>query len=971
MDQETPNDYYENHGNAPRVQRSREFARHSGEGVQNVNGSFQNDGDFNILRVSGNNISIGSPFVTQGENKPKDLKKHRLKALKSLKFAQIDERQNNIKDAHAKTNKWLLETPEFIDWLDFGRFSDHNGLLWIKGKPGAGKSTLMKSAISQVYQLLTDQGNMVISFFFNARGERMEKSTSGLYRSLLIQLFKLDPALQEHLDSFDFTVQWSIGRLKDLFEKTILGIRKPAVICFIDALDECEDQQIRDMLYFLRNVGQKASLHGTRLHICLASRHYPHITVPKGLTLVIEHRQEHSQDITKYLKDELRIGEDDFADRIRSKVQEKASNVFMWVVLVVDILNKEYDRGRKHTLGSRLKKLPSDLHELFEDMLTRGDDNREGLLLCMQWILFAVRPMRLEELYFAIISGIESESLSICHAENTISFDDMRRYIIDNSKGLADVSGLLSTVQFIHESVRDFLLIENGLQKLSPGQTSNPHGFGHDILKQCCLTYIRDAFRGDKFRANTKFPFLDYTTTNILVHAERAERSGVAQGKFISEFPLKMWIKCNSACIKRGGMPASSSDIEYIYSESTLLYILASLNFPRLIRTRAAGYSCFAREEGRYGTPIFAALARRSYEAFESLLEIQMHSMASKHSFDEEYDQSGYKDLFDPSFNFSPEKGVPHYVLESENIRLFEAFLLSERTVSDFELLQLALNKGNRLAARKLIDRITKFELPDKEPLLVTATKKRHIDFVQLLLHKGLNIEGNTQYRSPLQEAIILEDMQLIQFFIEKGANINGNEEYRSPLQEAVFKNNKELIQLLFQNGADVEGNGKYSTPLQDAVIRGSSDLVRMLLEKGASVEGRHSFTNPLLFAVGQGYGDIVQLLLRKNANTRVRGYPNSPLALAIRGGHEAIAELLLRHGARDEPWALVGSRLLVSAVSRRQVRVVGALLASGIEAQGHDIPFQRLALSPENARDRAIVQLLVNFRVLQARSDP
>ncbi|OTB12156.1 hypothetical protein K445DRAFT_40292, partial [Daldinia sp. EC12] len=741
-------------------------------------------------------------------------------------------------------------------WLDVRKFNDHDGLLWIKGKPGAGKSTLMKSAMSQVYQPLTDQGNMVISFFFNARGEEMEKSTNGLYRSLLIQLFTLASYLQGHLDGLDFTIPWSTERLKALFEKTILGIGKHATICFIDALDECEDQQIRDMLYFLRNIGQKASLHGTRLHICLASRHYPHITVPKGLSLVIEHRQEHSQDITKYLKYELRIGEDDFADRIRSNVQEKASNVFMWVVLVVDILNKEYDRGRKHTLGSRLQKIPSDLHNLFEDILTRDDENKEGLLLCIQWLLFAVRPIRLEELYFAIISGIESESLSICHAEDTISIGDMRRYIIDNSKGLADVSGLSTTVQFIHESIRDYLLIENGLQKLWPGQASNPHGFGNDTLKQCCLTYMRNAFLGDKLPTSTKFPFLDYATENILIHAERAEGTGVAQGNFISEFPLEIWIKCNSARMGR-------------VRPTTLLYILASLNLPHLIRTQAAGHSCFATEESRYGTPIFAALARRSNEAVESLLEIQMHNMTSKYSSHKEHDLRGYKEIFDPSFEFLPKKA---------------------------------------------------------------AIQRGLIGFIRLLLDKGVDLNGNAQYRSLLQEAIILEDMQLIQFFIEKGANINGNEEYRSPLQEAVVKNNKELIQLLFQNGADVEGNGKYSTPLQDAVIRGSSDLVRMLLEKGASVEGRHSFTNPLLFAVGQGYGDIVQLLLRKNANTRVRGYPNSPLALAIRGGHEAIAELLLRHGARDEPWALVGSRLLVSAVSRRQVRVVGALLASGIE---------------------------------------
>jgi hypothetical protein len=38
--------------------------------------------------------------------------------LDSLRFDQIDARQMNIKKAHAKTCKWLLEKPEYLDWLD-------------------------------------------------------------------------------------------------------------------------------------------------------------------------------------------------------------------------------------------------------------------------------------------------------------------------------------------------------------------------------------------------------------------------------------------------------------------------------------------------------------------------------------------------------------------------------------------------------------------------------------------------------------------------------------------------------------------------------------------------------------------------------------------------------------------------------------------------------------------------------------
>jgi hypothetical protein len=49
--------------------------------------------------------------------------------------------------AHAKTCKWLLKKSEYLDWLDIAKLPDHHGFLWMKGKPGTGKSTLMKFAL--------------------------------------------------------------------------------------------------------------------------------------------------------------------------------------------------------------------------------------------------------------------------------------------------------------------------------------------------------------------------------------------------------------------------------------------------------------------------------------------------------------------------------------------------------------------------------------------------------------------------------------------------------------------------------------------------------------------------------------------------------------------------------------------------------------------------------------------------------
>lgn len=103
--------------------------------------------------------------------------------LDALQFEQLDSRHATIKSAHAETCKWLLDKSEYLDWQDRKKVLEHNGFLWIKGKPSAGKSTLMKFAYADAKAKMT--GLTAISFFFNARGEHLEKSTRGMYRSLL------------------------------------------------------------------------------------------------------------------------------------------------------------------------------------------------------------------------------------------------------------------------------------------------------------------------------------------------------------------------------------------------------------------------------------------------------------------------------------------------------------------------------------------------------------------------------------------------------------------------------------------------------------------------------------------------------------------------------------------------------------------------------------------------------------------
>lgn len=118
--------------------------------------------------------------------------------------------------------------------------------------------------------------------------------------------------------------------------------------------------------------------------MCFSSRHYPHITIDRCVELILEEQQGHSEEITKYIGSRLKVGSSKRAIQIKSEMHEEAQGIFLWVVLVVPILQKAYDHGRVQALSECLKGIPKDLDELFEDILKRDAEDTENLKSCLR-----------------------------------------------------------------------------------------------------------------------------------------------------------------------------------------------------------------------------------------------------------------------------------------------------------------------------------------------------------------------------------------------------------------------------------------------------------------------------------------------------------------------------------------------------------------------------------------------------------
>ncbi|KAM7209925.1 hypothetical protein V8F06_014692 [Rhypophila decipiens] len=770
--------------------------------------------------------------------------------LDSLKFDQIDARQMNINNAHAKTCKWLLNNSTYCDWLEPSKLSEHYGFLWIKGNPGTGKSTLMKFALTNARRRLKDK--IIISFFFNARGDELEKSTIGMYRSLLLQLLERLPALQDVFDSLGLATwnggcnQWTDKSLKQLFGQAVQSLGKSSLVCFIDALDECDEDQIREMVSFFESLGELSTSAGIQFRVCFSSRHYPHITITKVLDLILEGQEGHNQDIINYVNSELKIGNGKPVEQIRAELQEKASGVFMWVVLVVGILNKEYDRGRTHALRQRLRDIPGDLHELFRDILTRDHHNRGELLLCIQWVLFAKQPLLPEQLYFAILSGVEPKSLYEWDPDE-ITATVIQRFILSSSKGLAEITkSRTRTVQFIHESVRDFLLKENGLKEIWADLGSNFGGESHERLKQCCLSQlcvditrfgIPDPFPKEaaelRKSANTKFPFLEYATQNVLYHADSAEKGGVSQMGFLQCFQTTDWIKLHNIFERHESRR---------YTKARLLYLLAERNAAALIKVHPSNQACFAVENERYGTPLFAALATGSKEAAVAFVEVHLTlqpQLSLLHDLRSAFAENRNKCLkMGRNFTFSRTKGVLSFVVAQDDEGLLAFFVAT----------------GHENAK----------DQKGRSPLSYAA-EKGHEAVVQQLLEKGADIEAKSNSgQTPLSWAAEKGHEAVVQQLLEKGADIEAKSNSgQTPLSWAAENGHEAVVQQLLEKGADIEAKSNSGqTPLSWAAEKGHEAVVQQLLEKGVDIEAKdNSGRTPLLWAAKNGHEAVVKLL--------------------------------------------------------------------------------------------------------------
>ena len=518
-------------------------------------GQLSSNQSYNSIAASGNSrLHAGNVYnnhyhiassTAQLEGTSDEQKRLLRTFLRCLNFKEASSRHAGIATAHPDTCRWVADCPQYKRWRDPDAITEHHGCLWIKGKPGAGKSTIMKGLLRHAKE--TYPNDKIVSFFFNARGTPLERSTEGMYRSILHQMASNVPSLLFDLDSetmeFHAAQGWPLELLKDMCREAVQHLTgETRVTVFIDALDEGDvEDDVRDMVNFIEELTARNLSSNQTLHVCLASRHYPAISMHNVERLILDTVQDHDEDIATYVLAQLRIRNTAMRNNLVSSICARASGVFLWVVLVVKILNKEADRGNQHKIPAKLQEIPTSLHDLFDTIIEKDAGDNQCLLPTLMWVLSSKGSLQPIELYFAImISTGQLSPEDMVWDQKLVDSTMVENFLISSSRGLVECvqkgyTALKSSqVQIIHESVREYLFAD-GLRKLDEDLKVDFEAKCHWRLAKWCLTYIQLAVEhgllgeSEQARSYRLCPFLEYATGYALAHAETAARLGYRQ----------------------------------------------------------------------------------------------------------------------------------------------------------------------------------------------------------------------------------------------------------------------------------------------------------------------------------------------------------------------------------------------------------------------------------------------------------
>ncbi|KAK3986008.1 hypothetical protein QBC44DRAFT_273911 [Cladorrhinum sp. PSN332] len=448
--------------------------------------------------------------------------------LVHLQYKEMESRYSSIDRVHKNTGNWIFkpggDEHNFVRWMEQTRpVSD---IFWITGKPGSGKSTLMKYIVNAKETLSSfeawagaSEPLLVLSSYLWISGGVMQKNRAGLLRRLLYQAvsehnhlgpaaFKDRARAYAYFGRLVWEDPWTDEELQNVLRQLVAKARETMkVVIFIDGLDEYEGEP-REIIQLLD------SLRGPSTKLCVSSRPWTAFEEKFAYKPNLRMERLNKPDIDIYVADKLRehpryINPALTAELI-GEIQQKARGVFLWVYLVTRILTDALTNGeRAQDLRRLIDSLPSELGNLFDRILRplEKDSDPEAFRKASELLQIVLAERNMAPAAIKLLYAMESNREAIFQLQVQGLRAEVRREKIEEIKWMvtARTKCLLEVVdvpdsvdwfdktriQFLHRTVGDYLRDPTTLQTLIQGtQPTDKHPVIFNADERLALAHL-------------------------------------------------------------------------------------------------------------------------------------------------------------------------------------------------------------------------------------------------------------------------------------------------------------------------------------------------------------------------------------------------------------------------------------------------------------------------------------------------
>ncbi|CAO2653801.1 Nn.00g032120.m01.CDS01 [Neocucurbitaria sp. VM-36] len=365
-----------------------------------------------------------------------------------------------IHEEQPESGRWFFQQDVVKNWVNSCLSSD--SILWVNGKPGAGKTILASSLIAE----RRNQSSTPLVYFYCKHGDTSRDNFIGFAKSAIFQFTRLNPSLLPFIlekRAVTGTASLRSPRIaKEILEAAIES--SGDLIFIVDGLDECIMAQKKEIIAWVRSAVALAETDGSKsFRACFFSQEDNDIgKLLRDVPTFRIMETHNSEDILRFCRrraitmgKSFQLSPQD-VENMASHVADKADGMFLYAKLVMVHLEGQVSKA---ALSREMKEIPPNLNQMYTRIKHRildesSPSERQVAITLLSWLLCAKRPLTWHEIQGAMSLNLDDGSFD-CDRRLFRNIKDFCGSLIEVRKGGA--------ICFVHLTAKYFLQKEPAL----------------------------------------------------------------------------------------------------------------------------------------------------------------------------------------------------------------------------------------------------------------------------------------------------------------------------------------------------------------------------------------------------------------------------------------------------------------------------------------------------------------------------